>query len=72
MSIAPLYSFFLDRGINSIICTIMASVVPTFFHKDYYHVVLCTTGYSYNRNLDLNVRTYYDTQLAPWTCFLHK
>lgn len=69
MSIAPLYSFFPAKGINSLICTIMASAIPTFFHKDCYNVVLRTTGYSYNRNLDSNIRPYYDTQSAPWTCF---
>lgn len=69
-SVAPLYSFLPDKGMNAVICTVMASAVPTFFHRrDRYISVLKSTGYSYNRHLDLAAGRYYETQSAAWTCF---
>lgn len=67
LSIGPLYSFLPSKGINSLVCTIMASAVPTFFHKDKYTSILRTAGYSYNRNLKEG--RYYYTESAAWTCF---
>ncbi len=69
-SVAPLYSFLPDEGMNSIICAIMGSAVPSLLHRnDRYISVLKTTGYSYNRHLNQSEGGYYETQSAPWTCF---
>ena len=69
-SIAPLYSFLPDNGINSLICMVMASAVPTvIYRKTRYISVLKSTGYSYNRHLDRSHTHYYETQSAAWTCF---
>lgn len=62
-SIAPLYSFLPDEGVNSLICTVMGSAVPSIFHrKDRFISVLKSTGYSYNRHLDQTTGVYYETQ----------
>lgn len=69
ISIAPLYSFLPRKGINSIICALMANAVPTIFHRNRYITVLRSTGYAYNRHLECKNRKYYTTQSAAWTCF---
>ncbi len=69
-SAAPLYSFLPDKGAETIICTLMASAVPTLFHRRTRYVsVLKSTGYSYNRHLERSSTRYYETQSAAWTCF---
>lgn len=69
-SAGPLYSFLPPKGLNALLCTIMASQMPTLFHrKDRYISVLKSSGYSYNRHLDLEHEVYYDTQSVAWTCF---
>lgn len=68
LSAGPLYSFFPSKGVNTLICSLMGSAVPTLFHKNYYCKLLRTTGYSYNRNLDKN-KKYYEAQSLAWTCF---
>ena len=66
-SAGPLYSFLPPKGVNAVLCTIMASATPTVFHKDRYVTVLRSGGYSYNRNL--KPKEYYETQSVAWTCF---
>lgn len=69
-SAAPLYSFLPEPGKEALICILMASAVPTVFHRRSRYVsVLKSTGYSYNRHLDRSVSRYYESQAAPWTCF---
>jgi len=68
-STAPLYSF-LPEGLEAVICVLMASAVPTLFHrKTRYVSVLKSTGYSYNRHLNRSFTKYYETQSVAWTCF---
>lgn len=68
ISVGPLYSLLPPKGANALACTVMASSVPTIFHKrDRYISVLRSSGYSYNRQLAPD--TYYETQSAPWACF---
>ncbi|MDD7739310.1 MAG: glycosyltransferase [Lachnospiraceae bacterium] len=64
----PLYSFLPPKGSNAMLCAVMGSAVPTVFHKERYVSVLRTTGYSYNRNLNVE-KKYYETQSLAWTCF---
>ena len=69
-SAAPLYSFLPDRGAEAVVCTLMASAVPTVFHRATRYVsVLKSTGYSYNRRLDRSSTRYYEAQSVAWTCF---
>ena len=69
-SAAPLYSFLPDEGMNTAVCILMASAVPTLLHRNTRYVsVLKSTGYSYNRHLDRSSHKYYETQSAAWTCF---
>ena len=69
-SAGPLYSFLPDAGRETVLCILMASAVPTVFHrKTRYVTVLKSTGYSYNRHLDPATKKYYETQSLPWTCF---
>ena len=50
-SVAPLYSFLPDPGINMLADILMAKAVPMLFHRaDRYVSVLKSTGYLYNRN----------------------
>ena len=66
-SAGPLYSFLPPKGMNALLCAVMASAVPTLFHKDRYVTMLRSGGYSYNRKLEKT--GYYDTQSVAWTCF---
>lgn len=68
-SAGPLYSFLPPKGVNSLLCMLMGSAVPTLFHRDRYVSILHTSGYSYNRNLLAVENSYYETQSIPWTCF---
>lgn len=68
LSIAPLYSFFPQKGLRTMIDAVLGSGIPTVFHKNRYCSVLRTTGYSYNRRLHKNGE-YGQTQSAAWTCF---
>ena len=69
-SVAPLYSFLPDKGINTFICAIMGSAMPMVMHRRTRYVsVLKSTGYSYNRYLERCPGRYYETQSAAWTCF---
>ena len=44
--------------------------MPTILHsKDRYISVLKTSGYSYNRHLDIEQTKYYEAQSIAWTCF---
>lgn len=65
----PLIKFFPKKGIQSLFAIAMGSAIPTVFHKDRYNTLLKTTGYSYNRNVDIKQHRLYETQSAPWTCF---
>lgn len=68
LSAAPLYSFLPKKGPRSWLCILMASAVPTVFHRqDRYISVLKSTGYSYNRHLA--PACFYEAQSAAWTCF---
>lgn len=67
LSAGPLYSFLPPKGPNAVLCTVMASAVPTVFHKNRYVSLLRSSGYSYNRHLKENA--YYETQSVAWTCF---
>lgn len=69
-SVGPLYSFLPHSGVHSILCTLIASAVPTLFHQDRYISILRTTGFSYNRHL--KPQNTYTTQSAAWTCFFAK
>ena len=66
ISAGPLYSFLPKRGINTLICMINSSAIPTIRNKEYYCKVSRTTGYFYNRNLR---KKYYYANSLPWTCF---
>lgn len=69
-SVAPLYSFLPQKGINSLANTVMASAAPMVFQtKSHYISVLKSSGYSYNRNLQTKSGKFYYAESAPWTCF---
>lgn len=69
-SAGPLYSFLPSKGVNTILCILMGSALPTILYKNTRYVsVLKTTGFSYNRNLDIKKKKYYETQSVAWTCF---
>ncbi|MBQ2687760.1 MAG: glycosyltransferase [Clostridia bacterium] len=76
LSAGPLYSFLPPKGVKTIFTTLMASATPTIFHRHNRYVsVLKSTGYSFNRHLDINNTKYYETQSVAWTCFfadIHK
>lgn len=69
MSVGPLYSFLTPKGARALINAVMLGAAPTIFHKNRYISIMRSTGYSYNRHLDLKKQKYYETQSAAWTCF---
>ena len=69
ISAAPLYSFLPKKGLMTVATTIMTSAMPTVFHKDRYVSVLKSTGYSFNRRLDMSQTKYYESTSVAGTCF---
>lgn len=69
ISAAPLISFLPKPGLRSIYNNISSSAVSTIFNKKKYVHVLKSSGWSYNRNIDLKNEIYYETESLPWTCF---
>lgn len=69
ISAGPLLSFLPEPGIRAIYNNISASAVQTLFNKDKYVHVLKSSGWSYNRKINLNEEKYYETESLPWTCF---
>lgn len=65
----PLLSFLPQKGINSIIDAITGAAVPSIFHRDKYISILSTSGYSYNRNIDISANNIMYSDSLPWTCF---
>lgn len=65
----PLLEFFPPKGIQTFLWALGAAAAPTVFHKDRYVSVLSSTGFSYNRNINLHENKIYETQSAAWTCF---
>lgn len=68
-SAGPLLNFFPKPGIQTLFAALTGIAVPTFFHSNHYNTVLKTTGYSFNRKIDIHSDRIYETQSAPWTCF---
>lgn len=72
ISAGPLLSFFPKPGIRSIYNNISSSAVATIFNKHKYVHILKSSGWSYNRNIDISTENYYETESLPWTCFFAK
>lgn len=68
-SAGPLLDFLPQKGCRALVSALMGGAVPTLFHKDRYNSVLKTTGFSYNRKIEMGTGKRYETQTAPWTCF---
>lgn len=68
-SAGPLLDFFPRPGLQTICSMLIGAAMPTFFHKNRYNTVLMTTGYSFNRKVQVGSKMIYETQSAPWTCF---
>lgn len=69
LSAGPLLEFFPPRGIQSLFWAVGAAAVPAWNWKSRYTTVLRSTGYRYNRNVDLTSEKIYEAQTAAWTCF---
>ena len=69
ISAGPLFSFFPAKGIRAIYNNISSSAVETIFNKNKYVHILKSSGWSYNRNIDINNQKYYETESLPGTCF---
>lgn len=69
ISAAPLFSFLPQKGIRSIYNNISSSAVETILNKDKYIHILKSSGWSYNRNINIDKEKYYYTESLPGTCF---
>lgn len=69
LSAGPLLDFFPPKGIQTFFWALGAAAIPACSKKARYTTMLPTTGYIYNRNIDLTQTTIYDAQSAAWTCF---
>lgn len=69
ISAGPLIEFFPNPGIQTFVSSIIGSAIPTVFNRKRYNTVLKTTGYSFNRQIQIGSGKLYETQSAPWTCF---
>lgn len=69
ISAGPLLSFLPQPGIRVIYNNISSKAVETVFNKNKYVHILKSSGWSYNRNIDIKKERYYETESIPWTCF---
>lgn len=69
ISVGPLLSFLVPRGIKAVASILSAGSYPTVFHKDKYITMLRSGAWSYNRNLNFDDNVFYPTDSAAWTCF---
>lgn len=69
ISAGPLLEFFPEQGLQTLMSILTGAAVPTIFHKERYNTVLRTTGYSFNRAIEMGSDRMYETQSAAWTCF---
>lgn len=69
LSVGPLLSFLVPRGIKTVASILSAGSYPTVFHKDQYITMHRSGAWSYNRNLDFRQNRFYPTDSAAWTCF---
>lgn len=69
ISAGPLLEFLPEKGLPMLMAILTGAAVPTIFHKERYNTVLRTTGYSYNRKINIDSELLYETQTAAWTCF---
>ena len=69
-SAAPLYEYFPAKGLNAVVCALMASAVPIVWRKHTRYIgILRSSGYTYNRSMDESMGIYYEAQSLPWACF---
>lgn len=69
ISSGPLLSFLPERGAKTFIGALMAASGPTFFHKNRYVSIMRSTGFTFNRNINVINNTLYQSQSLPGTCF---
>lgn len=69
LSVGPLLSFLVPKGIKAFVSILTAGSYPTIFHKDKYITIHHSGAWSYNRNLDFATNTIYPTDSAAGTCF---
>lgn len=69
ISAGPLLSFLPKPGIKATINAVMGAAAPTLFHRERYCSVLSTSGYSYNRNINIKEHGFLESESLPWTCF---
>ena len=69
ISAGPLIEFFPGKGLPEIMSVLTGAAGPSILHRERYNTVWRTTGYSYNRNIEIGSGKLYETQSAAWTCF---
>ena len=69
ISAGPLLELFPPKGIQSLFWALGAAAVPSHNSDAPYTVMLRTTGYIYNRNIDLEHTRIYEAQSYCWACF---
>lgn len=69
LSAGPLLEFFPPKGLQTLFWALGAAAVPARHPDARYTSMLRSTGYVYNRNIDLTQTRIYEAQSAAWTCF---
>lgn len=69
LSAGPLLEFFPPKGVQTLFWALGAAAVPARSRDARYTSMLRSTGYVYNRNIDLENTCIYEAQSAAWTCF---
>lgn len=69
LSAGPLLEFFPARGPEAVIWALGGAALPARRDSRYYVSLLRTTGFVYNRNIDMTRTTIYESKSAAWTCF---
>lgn len=69
ISAGPLLELFPPRGVQSIFWALGAAAIPARRSDAAYTTMIPTTGYIYNRSIDLEHTRIYEAQSYCWACF---
>lgn len=69
ISAGPLLELFPPKGMQTLFWALGAAAIPARKADAPYTAMLRTTGYVYNRNIDLESERIYEAQSAAWACF---
>ena len=69
LSAGPLLEILPPKGLQTLFWALGAAAIPTPNRNGRYTTIIPSTGYIYNRHIDLTHTRIYESQSAGWACF---